>query len=445
MLIPSLLLSAALGPLSQADSLADARAALAEGRTEAAERLLNQLAAEDAQHLEARLLLGELLLARPRPNAGRVIELLDPWSAGTDARVMLQLGEAYEAIAREQQAQGGSNDDVGYFLGEALAHYERAATYAEPGDTTGVTKAGYLALYDFGDWQKAIEIADIVLEAREGDAECRLLRGCARLYAYVDAKNGDDAEATTAAWQAAVDDLQFAGQKLGDARGDAWWQLAWLYEDAEQPGAAVESAVRHMQRTADMDISRVYGLAKRYANENEFDASRAALLALVDRDPAELTRWIAAEDDPTAVAVRLGYSIGGDVERGNLETALRILDPLLAVGPKDAGIWNNYGLLARDHGVRVEQSGDAEAAQALYLASYQAYEKSLEYDPENPQILNDTALVMQYHVRTDLDRARELYRSAIEHAERRLEAGETLPELKIALRDARNNLGLLGG
>ena len=36
-------------------------------------------------------------------------------------------------------------------------------------------------------------------------------------------------------------------------------------------------------------------------------------------------------------------------------------------------------------------------------------------------------------------------RSEIEHAERRLEAGETLPELKIALRDARNNLGLLGG
>ena len=92
MLIPCLLLSAALGPLSQADSLADARAALAEGRTEAAERLLNQLAAEDEQHLEARLLLAELLLARPRPNAGRVIELLDPWSAGTDARVMLQLG-----------------------------------------------------------------------------------------------------------------------------------------------------------------------------------------------------------------------------------------------------------------------------------------------------------------------------------------------------------------
>ncbi|GJM21553.1 MAG: hypothetical protein DHS20C15_14680 [Planctomycetota bacterium] len=445
MLISALLLGSLLTPAPQTDGLAEARSALKEGRVDVAERLLNELASADEQHLEARLLLSELLMQRPTPNPNRVLELLDPWDSSTEARALVALGEAYESIARDLQTQRASIDDVGYFLGEALSHYERAASFAEPGDTEGLTKAGYLALYEFSDWNKTVELADAALSVDKRNAEARLMRGCARLYAYVEAKQGDDEAATTAVWQSAVDDLQFAGEKLGEARGDAWWQLAWLYEDASEPVLAVESAVLHMQRTPDMDISRVYGLAKRYANENEFGASRAALLALIEHDEAELTRWVAAEADPTAVAVRLGYSVGSDVASGNLATAITVLEPLLAVQPADADIWNNFGLLNRDRGVQLEQAGDTEEAQRHYVNSYNAYEKSIEFAPENPQMLNDTALVMQYHVRTDLDRARELYREAIKHATLRIEAGDTLPELKIALRDATNNLGILGG
>ena len=71
---------------------------------------------------------------------------------------------------------------------------------------------------------------------------------------------------------------------------------------------------------------------------------------------------------------------------------------------------------------------------------------ALAIEPESPQLLNDTAVILQHDLKGEenLTRARELYNKAIELAERQLAAGGLSAEEKTrtekALSDAKLNL-----
>ena len=95
--------------------------------------------------------------------------------------------------------------------------------------------------------------------------------------------------------------------------------------------------------------------------------------------------------------------------------------------------WNNYAFFCRET--------------RKYEESYAAYQHAIEIDPTNPCYLNDTALILHYHLHRDLEYAAELYGRAIEEANRVL-ADEKADSFvrqaaQTALRDASNNLALL--
>ncbi len=103
---------------------------------------------------------------------------------------------------------------------------------------------------------------------------------------------------------------------------------------------------------------------------------------------------------------------------------------VVEIETENADWWNNYALLARD----------AER----YEDSYGAYKEALRLNPEDPRLLNDTALIQHYHLKKDLAEARRLYKKAIELATAQLEdpflGDDQRGELEVALEDAQTNL-----
>jgi tetratricopeptide (TPR) repeat protein len=121
------------------------------------------------------------------------------------------------------------------------------------------------------------------------------------------------------------------------------------------------------------------------------------------------------------------------------------------VAPSEPAFWNNLGLFLRDEGEwlerRRDQSPDPEYLSDLFERSYQAYLRALDLDPKNPTYLNDTAVLLHYHLDRDLDQAKRWYQEASACADVEL-ARDDLTEaqrgmIEIAKRDSVNNLELL--
>ncbi len=65
----------------------------------------------------------------------------------------------------------------------------------------------------------------------------------------------------------------------------------------------------------------------------------------------------------------------------------------------DADWWNNHAFFCRETG--------------QYEQSFAAYERCIALAPDNARYVNDTALILLYHLDRDLDRAEQLFRRAI--------------------------------
>lgn len=87
--------------------------------------------------------------------------------------------------------------------------------------------------------------------------------------------------------------------------------------------------------------------------------------------------------------------------------------------------WNNYAFLCRQAG-RFEES-------------LSAYHNALSIAPDSPQLLNDAAVILHYHLPTDdnLQLARSYYERAIVEADRVQRDGEATNEAKARARQAR--------
>jgi tetratricopeptide (TPR) repeat protein len=113
----------------------------------------------------------------------------------------------------------------------------------------------------------------------------------------------------------------------------------------------------------------------------------------------------------------------------------RDLNHVIACFKDSADAWNNHAFLCRETG-RFEDA----------LASYQ---HALEKEPDSPQLLNDAAVVMQYHLASPerLAKARAMYEKAIQLADKQLGddriVGAVRERAAKAKRDARANLDAL--
>lgn len=144
------------------------------------------------------------------------------------------------------------------------------------------------------------------------------------------------------------------------------------------------------------------------------------------------------------------YLIGQLAQKGDNLGAAKLCEANALASPEDHRWWNNAGLFYRDYGDSLARGGgevDEVELTKLYEKSLACYETALALDPENPNYLNDTAVVLHYNLGRDLARALELYKRSYEMAVRELERSDLdetrRGEIQIAHRDSKNNQRLL--
>lgn len=149
----------------------------------------------------------------------------------------------------------------------------------------------------------------------------------------------------------------------------------------------------------------------------------------------------------------LGRLVAGQ-RFANAETNRRaaILARLIAESdPYEGWNWNNLGMFVRDQADALIHEGTREASSEpvheLYETSYGAYERSLALLPEDPGVINDTAVLLHYYLKRESTQALEMYAKAAELATKALEDEELddweRNRLETALRDAKENRRLL--
>jgi len=112
-------------------------------------------------------------------------------------------------------------------------------------------------------------------------------------------------------------------------------------------------------------------------------------------------------------------------------------------------VYNNAGLAARDLGVQKANAGDDAAAKELWERAYRHYEKATALLANDARTANDCGLMLVYHLRRDLPRARELFDRAITIGEAQLAAlpadadASQREQLEEAVGDAWQNIAIL--
>ncbi|MCA8944487.1 MAG: tetratricopeptide repeat protein [Planctomycetes bacterium] len=207
------------------------------------------------------------------------------------------------------------------------------------------------------------------------------------------------------------------------------WYVAQSQYDAgdwKEARRGFEEALRHRP-----DFVRTYYYLVQccFWSGDEKSAARFALTFAKD-SPRTFADMIRSD----AQATSLVRGIAQTSYEANRLVESRELNHVLALAANTVDEWNNYAFLCRETG--------------KYDESFAAYERALELE-ESPQLLNDAAVILQYHLRSEenLATARDYYERAIELAQDLLEAGglqdSELDRVRTALRDARSNLGKL--
>ena len=166
-----------------------------------------------------------------------------------------------------------------------------------------------------------------------------------------------------------------------------------------------------------------------------------------DADPNDLVASIDGNRE-THTAI-FQYVIGQLAAKQKFVYAAKLSEALAGSQPDDWRFPNNAGLFWRNQTeVLLRALGrsaktKAKAAEFFEKALVQ-YEAALALDPEHPNLLNDTAVILHYGLAREDERAAELYRQAIKFAEVRLGrdglSAEDRDLYETALHDGKNNL-----
>ncbi|MFT7667422.1 MAG: tetratricopeptide (TPR) repeat protein [Planctomycetota bacterium] len=233
---------------------------------------------------------------------------------------------------------------------------------------------------------------------------------------------------------------------------------------------------RHSTESTD-DATLLWWLGWALFDAGEYERSKAAFeLCFTDWPAYTNCKWYIAlcnyhmQDQEGALtamleaiqidAVGLYGSVQGDIDRN-----LRILDSLVgysfsqerildaarlsAVQANSAGsnprYWNNMGLFYRDAGDKLARTeGQGELRMKYYERALEGYEHALSFDPTNPALLNDTAVVLHYNLDREFARVKEMYITSNELAQDALAREDLNQDLRdlytTAKRDSANNL-----
>lgn len=150
-------------------------------------------------------------------------------------------------------------------------------------------------------------------------------------------------------------------------------------------------------------------------------------------------------DGGAGMAERLSWLAGKAAGWGQNGQAAAIMRCVVQVQPGDGFAWQNLGFFLRDHGERLARAG--EETGGVFEESRAAYQQAYRLLPDDPQVMNDYAVIHHYYLQDEDELALDLYRRAQARAQEMLDAGgldETdRARIATALRDAGVNLAKL--
>lgn len=417
----------------------------------------------------------------------------------------LYLGLALRAQGFETASDLMTQNEGYMMVEDAIKFLDKAAGIDGQSPRPCLEKA--YTLYELYDFEAAGDAAMLALERKPGMVEALLLLGDVFYAQYQNAPSeGKNAAQVREIWQAAFDCYTEASAGDGDLPGP-WLGMAALFEAdrkwKESADAYLEAIVRKPELTSGYNqaialfsrdeadgslpdflqrvlrevkkryprdrkrratvlyylgfayfldceyeksiktysdsskINKAYASAASYyifrsAFElGDHDRSMREFLKVMKNDPEGLAYFMENDGDFTKkVYPSLNFLAYKLVNEGRMKEARDLNGQVLKVVVNDAALYNNYAFLCRET--------------RLYEASYAAYVKALEIEPDNPVYLNDAALILHYHLRRDLEEAERLYVKAQKDAKRIIDdpnrSRTDVAAAKVALRDARNNL-----
>ena len=155
-------------------------------------------------------------------------------------------------------------------------------------------------------------------------------------------------------------------------------------------------------------------------------AAKFWALYLKDFGPTYLQTVKQNQDGDINAAKTMNWLAG----KSTMENGIILLEWATTANPGFGDAWNNLAFFYRD-------TGKADK-------SLRAYAKAHELLPDDPQIMNDYAVIYHYYLKSEDDLARELYKKAVARADAMIANGEVADgdeaRINTALKDAKNNL-----
>ncbi len=228
-----------------------------------------------------------------------------------------------------------------------------------------------------------------------------------------------------------------------------WW-LGYSHWELGEFEAAETAFLEALAHNPDFTNTWHYIALVRYARD-DWPGMIEALKTAWELSPVELVNEM--QLDPELNLEKLDFVTAWCVEHERYLDAAILSEICAETAQFDPRYWNNLGLLLRDEADRrIEDEGanvtDPEL-QALYERAWTAYVRGLEIAPDDGQLMNDTAVMLQYYLMRDEVLARTMYEAAIGLCREALERDDLDEADRLrfekALEDARSNLRVLDG
>jgi tetratricopeptide (TPR) repeat protein len=206
-----------------------------------------------------------------------------------------------------------------------------------------------------------------------------------------------------------------------DPRGLAlFWWLGYSRLELGNFAGAEEAFLVTLDKDPEANSWFYLAMSRYLRQENERAIS--ALARGWETDPAAILTEMKldAENHIARLEVLTGWAFA----EGRLMDCALLSEICAETALKDARHWHNLGIFLRDELGRIDEESDPveeEQLTELRQRALNAHMRALTLSPDDPQILNDTAVIMHYHQEEDLPVALKMYEHAIDVATKRLE------------------------
>jgi tetratricopeptide (TPR) repeat protein len=230
----------------------------------------------------------------------------------------------------------------------------------------------------------------------------------------------------------------------------SWWTGYAQFENAKWPEC--EASFRNAVRLWPAFANSWYYVYRAAFSQQRYAEAIEALYSFRRADPEGLVQTIAGDLGRNTGVLNglVAWCADPEKQKGAVrnEDAAMICDLFTRLEPDVSRHWNNLGLFLRDQGdaLRMKRGAkpDPEVLADLWARSYAAYERALELNPKDPNVINDTAVMLHYYLKREYDRVEDMYRQsnarALEELARTDLSADDRAVIEIAKRDSADNL-----